>query len=78
MPRIPRDCGAKQLVGLLRKYGYEVARQTGSHMRLYSGTYDHSITIPSHNPIKIGTLSAILAEVSATIGIDKARLTEQL
>ncbi|MCK4516063.1 MAG: hypothetical protein KAU31_12440 [Spirochaetaceae bacterium] len=47
-------------------------------MRLYSGTYDHSITIPNHDPIKIGTLSAILAEVSGTIGIEKARLIEQL
>ncbi len=30
------------------------------------------------NPIKIGTLSAILAEVSGTTGIEKARLIEQL
>jgi predicted RNA binding protein YcfA (HicA-like mRNA interferase family) len=32
--RLPRDLGGEKLAVLLRRYGYEVTRQTGSHMRL--------------------------------------------
>ena len=32
--RLPRDLAGLELVKLLRGMGYEVTRQTGSHMRL--------------------------------------------
>jgi predicted RNA binding protein YcfA (HicA-like mRNA interferase family) len=32
--RLPRDLGGEELAVLLRRYGYEVTRQTGSHVRL--------------------------------------------
>ncbi len=32
--KLPRDVGGGELAKLLDKYGYEVTRQTGSHMRL--------------------------------------------
>jgi predicted RNA binding protein YcfA (HicA-like mRNA interferase family) len=42
-----------------------VIRQKGSHVRLFHpGPPGHSITVPLHNPIKIGTLHSILAEVT--------------
>ncbi len=56
MPRVPRDCSAQRLEKLLRRYGYEPVRQTGSHIRLHSNAHDHSITVPDHDPIKVGTL----------------------
>jgi predicted RNA binding protein YcfA (HicA-like mRNA interferase family) len=31
--RLPRDVSGKQLAILLGRYGYEVTRQTGSHVR---------------------------------------------
>ncbi len=48
MPKIPRDISGDELSKLLSKYGYEVARQTGSHIRLVSKYQDteHKITIP--------------------------------
>jgi predicted RNA binding protein YcfA (HicA-like mRNA interferase family) len=47
--RLPRDVGGRELAKLLGKYGYEVTRQTGSHMRLSKreGT-EHHVTIPDH------------------------------
>ncbi len=33
--KLPRDLGGEELAKLLKKYGYEVTRQTGSHMRLF-------------------------------------------
>jgi len=32
--KLPRDISGEELAKLLRKYGYKVTRQTGSHMRL--------------------------------------------
>jgi hypothetical protein len=40
--------------------------------------YEHSITIPAHNPIKIGTLNKILTDVAAYLKIKKETLFESL
>lgn len=32
--RIPRDLSGQELTGLLKRYGYQITRQTGSHLRL--------------------------------------------
>lgn len=49
--RIPRDISGKELAKRLSKYGYKVARQTGSHMRLVTGEHHITIgrTIPSES-----------------------------
>jgi len=64
--KTPRDCDATELVRALRRLGYEVARQTGSHIRVVKpGDQPHHLTIPNHNPIKTGTLHGILKDVAA-------------
>lgn len=63
--RIPRDLTGKGLIAALAKLGYQVTRQSGSHIRLTTqvkGT--HHLTIPDHRPLKVGTLSAILRDVA--------------
>ncbi len=64
--RLPRDLtGARQVKALEKKFGYIVTRQTGSHIRLTcQSTRQHHITIPDHDPLRVGTLSAILADVA--------------
>lgn len=34
--KLPRHVGGEDLIKLLAKFGYEVVRQTGSHVRLKS------------------------------------------
>ncbi len=64
--RIPRDLTGKDLIKALVKLGYEVTRQSGSHIRLStSSNGTHHITIPDHRPIKVGTLSGILGDIAA-------------
>ncbi len=47
--KLPRDVSGDELAAHLRKYGYEVTRQTGSHMRLTTlQGGEHHITIPRH------------------------------
>ena len=76
MPKIPRDISGRKLAGLLKKLGYEITRETGSHLRLesFSGQEVHRITIPNHNPIKLGTLNNILTEIAARQDIEKKEL----
>ncbi len=64
--RIPRDLTGRELIKALGKLGYEVSRQSGSHIRLTtSRNGTHHITIPDHRPIKVGTLSGIIADIAA-------------
>jgi predicted RNA binding protein YcfA (HicA-like mRNA interferase family) len=63
--RIPRDLSGDDLANTLRKYGYQITRQVGSHIRLTTQQGgEHHITIPRHSPLRIGTLNAILKDVS--------------
>ena len=80
MPKIPRDISGEELTKLLKKYGYEVNRKTGSHIRLVSKFKDeeHNITVPDHHPIKIGTLNNILSDLANYLKIDKKELTNKL
>ena len=80
MHRIPRDISGRQLAKLLRKYGYRIGRETGSHIRLVSmfRQTEHKITIPDHQPIKIGTLNSILHDVAEYLRIRKEELIKQL
>ena len=78
--KLPRDTGGEALAALLGKYGYRVTRQTGSHMRLtstYKG-FEHHITIPSHNPLRVGTLGSIMGEVAGYLEMEHQELIEDL
>ncbi len=78
--RLPRDLTGRDLSALLRRhYGYQVVRQTGSHLRLttlVSG--EHRVTVPAGGPLRVGTLAAILGDVAAHHGITRADLEERL
>ena len=73
--RLPRDVSGVDLFKALRPLGYEITRQTGSHIRLTtSENGQHHITIPNHDPIRIGTLSSILDDVAAHFSINRTEL----
>jgi predicted RNA binding protein YcfA (HicA-like mRNA interferase family) len=77
--RIPRDISGDELAVSLQKYGYGITRQVGSHMRLTTQRGgEHHITIPRHNPLRIGTLNSILRDVAEHLGIDRDDLIASL
>lgn len=64
--RLPRDLSGPELVKALRRLGYEVTRQKGSHIRVTTSQGgEHHEVVPNHHPIKPGTLSSILKSVAA-------------
>jgi len=63
--KLPRDLSGAQLVKALDGLGYQTTRQAGSHVRLTcSARGEHHVTIPLHDPLRVGTLAAILADVA--------------
>jgi predicted RNA binding protein YcfA (HicA-like mRNA interferase family) len=72
--KLPRDLDAAQLIKILGRIGYRMVRQSGSHIRLQCDEPVHSITIPNHKPLRVGTLAAIVADVAAKRRIDRDEL----
>ena len=67
------------LAKALNRVGYSITRQTGSHIRLtLAVTPQHHVTVPAHQPLKVGTLAAILDEVAARLDLDRAELLNRL
>lgn len=62
-----RSISAGELIKSLSKIGYEVTRQKGSHIRLTTHFPKvHHVTVPNHDPIRIGTLSSILSDIATS------------
>lgn len=77
--KLPRDLSGRGLAKVLRSLGYEITRETGSHLRLTTMQQgEHHITIPDHDCLRVGTLAAILTEVGDHLHIERARLAERL
>jgi predicted RNA binding protein YcfA (HicA-like mRNA interferase family) len=77
--RLPRDLSGLDLAKALSGVGYRVTRQTGSHLRLTNdGPPQHHVTIPAHDPLKLGTLAAVLAEVASNLATTREELVKRL
>ncbi len=77
--RLPRDLSGNDLAQALCKFGYSTTRQSGSHRRLTTYEHgEHHLTIPQHTPLRIGTLSAILADVAAHFELTREQLLQRL
>ncbi|AFZ52096.1 type II toxin-antitoxin system HicA family toxin [Dactylococcopsis salina] len=77
--KLPRNLSSYDLIRSLSRLGYQVTRQTGSHIRLKTEENgEHHLTIPAHNPIKIGTLNNILKSVAEHFDISRDELLRKL
>jgi predicted RNA binding protein YcfA (HicA-like mRNA interferase family) len=77
--KLPRDMSGAELAIKLAKFGYEITRQNGSHIQLTTiRNGEHHITIPRHDPLKIGTFSAILNDIAKHLEISRDELVDNL
>ena len=77
--KLPRDVSGADLVKALKTLGYQITRQTGSHMRLTTTEGgEHHVTIPNHDPLRIGTFAGILDSVAAHFGLSRAALVAKI
>jgi len=78
--KVPRDLSGAQLAKVLcRDWGYRVVHQEGSHIILQTDTSAHQrISVPNHNPVRVGTLNSIVRTVSVHKGVERQKLLEAL
>lgn len=77
--KLPRDLTGVELSKRLARLGYAVTRQTGSHLRLTSDDRgQHHVTVPRHDPLRVGTLAAVLDAVAAHHGLSRDKLLDRL
>ncbi len=68
MSKVP-SLNYDKVIAALRRDGWVVVRQKGSHIRLQkrNGNETLKLTIPAHKPIKRSTLSHIIKQANLTI-----------
>lgn len=77
--KLPRDVNGAELVKALRVLGYEITRQKGSHVRVTTQIDgEHHEVVPSHRPIKPGTLASILKSVASHHSMTSQDLAKRL
>ncbi|MBM2813252.1 MAG: hypothetical protein HW421_14 [Ignavibacteria bacterium] len=57
----------KELIKALKRKGYIVDHQRGSHIFLHNDEKNLSVLVPNHKEIKKGTLHNILKTVNLTV-----------
>ncbi|ADT83101.1 type II toxin-antitoxin system HicA family toxin [Thermococcus barophilus] len=76
MSRLPKLSGEEVIKVLVRKFGFKVSRQKGSHVVLVKYIDGRKIgtVVPLHEELKLGTLLGILK----LAGVDKDEFIEVL
>jgi predicted RNA binding protein YcfA (HicA-like mRNA interferase family) len=63
--KLPRDVSGAEAVKALKRTGFTVTRQVGSHVRLAKG--GRRVTVPLHESLAPGTLQSILRQAGLTV-----------
>lgn len=63
--KLPRGLSGQRVVKGLRRLGFQVENQEGSHVRLSNGV--RRVTIPMHRELLPKTLQSILKQAGITI-----------
>ena len=78
--KLPRDLsGARLMHALCHDWDYHQVHQEGSHVILQTETPGHQrLSVPNHDPLRVGTLNAILRAVATHKGVDRQALLDSL
>jgi len=77
--KLPRDVSGTDLIKALKKLGYVVTRQKGSHVRITTQLNgEHHETIPHHSPLKPGLLLVILKSIATHHELSVHELIEKI
>jgi predicted RNA binding protein YcfA (HicA-like mRNA interferase family) len=78
--KLPRSESGVGLIKKLSLLGYYQTRQIGSHIRVTRKfkSQDQHVTIPNHDPIRVGTLSNILKVVASHLETSKEEIIKKL
>ncbi|EIJ44005.1 putative periplasmic or secreted lipoprotein [Beggiatoa alba B18LD] len=66
MPKLPSMTGL-DIVRIFKKFGWQVDRQAGSHIIMTKEGSLVTLSIPNHDPVKKGTLRALIRVAGLTV-----------
>ena len=66
MSKLPVISG-KECIKALKKVGFEIARQRGSHIVLVRENPKATVIVPNHKELDRGTLRAIIRQLDLTV-----------
>jgi predicted RNA binding protein YcfA (HicA-like mRNA interferase family) len=61
MPKLP-VLSANKVVKALKRAGFKIVRQSGSHIHLWHNEQRILVTVPNHKELAKGTLNAIIKQ----------------
>lgn len=64
--KLPRDISGGDAVKALRRLGFTVVRQEGSHIRLTKGGLH--VTVPNHRTLLPKTLQSVIKQAGVSLG----------
>jgi predicted RNA binding protein YcfA (HicA-like mRNA interferase family) len=65
LPKLP-VLSADDVIKALKRAGYRVLRQTGSHIHLWNDDERLLVTVPNHSELAKGTLKSIIKQAKMT------------
>jgi predicted RNA binding protein YcfA (HicA-like mRNA interferase family) len=68
MSKLPRGLSGKEVVKALKKAGFSVKRQKGSHIVMGRDEPFARVVVPNHQSIDTGTLDHILDGADLSVG----------
>jgi predicted RNA binding protein YcfA (HicA-like mRNA interferase family) len=66
MPRLPR-LSARQVVGVFETLGWQVVRQSSSHIILVREGHNATLSVPNHKQVALGTLRSLIRAADLTV-----------
>lgn len=77
--KTPRDLNGSELVKRMKRYGYSISHQTGSHIILKTPEKgEHTLAIPNYKPLRVGTLDSIFWAIAEHFEVSKQEVMERL
>ena len=66
MPRLPRPSGL-EVVRVFESFGWQKARQSGSHIVLVREGHPATLSVPDHKEVAVGTLRSLIRAAGLTV-----------
>ncbi|MBI3622040.1 MAG: type II toxin-antitoxin system HicA family toxin [Nitrospirae bacterium] len=67
MPQALRLCSGAEAVRKLKRAGWTVARQRGSHVMMTKAGYQYTLSIPQHDELGPGLLRKLIRQANLTV-----------
>lgn len=77
--KLPRGVSGGELLKRIECLGYLPTRQTVSHVRVTTQQNgQHHITVPLHDELRVGTLSAIVSDIAQHFNLSKSEIVQRI